>query len=187
MLKKNFAARKKYEKRIWFLNVLISRQIFSSLFFLNCSTIFKTLAPNNKKQIRNSVWNKNVSQVESSHKSLWNKFYLLELGSGNFSFFTISLNSTKLIIRCLSFLRPQSENFGQCFIFIWFDRLKQHRMTSNLVLTEMFTFTEKSAIFKEKIRFLKNSNLRTHLRIWTCYKFKKSVGRTFDTSRCCRK
>ena len=60
-------------------------------------------------------------------------------------------------------------------------------MTSNLVLTEMFTFTEKSAIFKEKIRFLKNSNLRTHLRIWTCYKIKKSVGRTFDTSRCCRK
>ena len=51
----------------------------------------------------------------------------------------------------------------------------------------MFTFTEKSAIFKEKIRFLKNSNLRTHLRIWTCYKIKKSVGRTFDTSRCCRK
>ena len=126
MLKKNFAARKKYEKGIWFLNVLISRQIFSSLFFLNCSTIFKTLAPNNKKQIRNSVWNKNVSQIESSHKSLWNKFYLLELGSGNFSFFTISLNSTKLIIPCLSFLHPQSENFGQCFIFIWFDRLEQN-------------------------------------------------------------
>ena len=36
--------------------------------------ILKTLAPNNKKQIRKLVWNKNVSQVGSGNKSLWNKF-----------------------------------------------------------------------------------------------------------------
>ena len=38
-----------------------------------------------------------------------------------------------------------------CFIYLWFDRLKQHSCDVNLVLTELFTITEKSAIF-----FLKN-------------------------------
>ena len=66
--------RKNMKKGIWVLNRLLSRQMFSSFFFLNCRAILNTLDPHNKKQIRNLVWNKNKSQVESSHKSLGNKF-----------------------------------------------------------------------------------------------------------------
>ena len=30
-------------------------------------------------------------------------------------------------------------------------------------------------------------HFKAHFNIWTCYEIKKSIGRTFDTSRCCRK
>ena len=48
---------------VWVLNSLLSRQMFSSLFFLNSRAILKALAPHDKKQIKNLVWNKNVSQI----------------------------------------------------------------------------------------------------------------------------
>ena len=43
-------------------------------FFPELWSHFENMTPHNKKQIRNLVWNKNVNQVESSHKSLWKKF-----------------------------------------------------------------------------------------------------------------
>ena len=43
---------------------------FFFTFFPEIQSHFENTDPHNKKQIRNLVQNKNVSQVESSHKSL---------------------------------------------------------------------------------------------------------------------
>ena len=59
--------------RVWVLNRLLPGKLFPHFYFPE-RTILKTLAPHDKKQIRKLVWNKNVSQVESSNRSLWNKF-----------------------------------------------------------------------------------------------------------------
>ena len=73
-VKEEHCNNQKIWKGLYILNRLLSRQIFSSLFFLNCWAILKILAPHNKNKISNLVWNKNVSQVESIHNRLWNKF-----------------------------------------------------------------------------------------------------------------
>ena len=49
----------------------------------------------------------------------------MKRGTKSFSF-TNSVNSIKLIIPRLRFCVPLCENFRQLFIFLWFDRLKQH-------------------------------------------------------------
>ena len=59
--------------RVWVLNRLLPGKR-SPHFYFPERTILKTLAPHDKKKIRKLVWNKNVSQVESSNRSLWNKF-----------------------------------------------------------------------------------------------------------------
>ena len=59
--------------KVWILNRLLPANAFFTFIFLNCRAILKTLVPHDKKQLRNLVWNKNVGQVESSHKSRWNK------------------------------------------------------------------------------------------------------------------
>ena len=50
----------------------------------------------------------------------------MKRGTKSFSFPTNSVNSIKLIIPRLRFCVLLCENFGQRFIFIWFDSLKQH-------------------------------------------------------------
>ena len=47
----------------------VQANVFFTFLFLK-----ETLAPHNKKRIRMLVWNKTVSRVKSSNKSLWNKF-----------------------------------------------------------------------------------------------------------------
>ena len=59
--------------RFWVLNRLLPDKRFPHFYFPE-RTILKTLTPHDKKQIRKLVWNKNVSLVESSNRSLWNKF-----------------------------------------------------------------------------------------------------------------
>ena len=114
------------KRRVSVLSRLLPGKCFLHFFSLNCRRILQTLTPHNKKQIINLVWNENVSQVEWSHKTLWNKFYLLKLWSENISFSTISINSTKLIIPRFTFLCAFGWQFWLVLFFIWFDRLKQH-------------------------------------------------------------
>ena len=65
---------------------------------------------------------------------------------------TNSVNSIKLIIPSLHFCVRLCENFGQCFIFIWFGRLKQH------LLDVKFSFNGSVYYYKE-ISYFARKNL----------------------------
>ena len=73
--KRNLATLRK--RRVWVLNRLLVGKRFLHFVFLNCRAILKTLAPHNKKQIENLVWNKNVKSNQvikacGTNFSFWN-------------------------------------------------------------------------------------------------------------------
>ena len=112
------------------------------------------------------MWNKKVSHVKSSNKSLWNKFQVLKRRNGKFLFSTISVNSTKLIhVSTFKFL---------CTLctFLWCPKILINAlfpssfigksniyMTSNLILAEMLIL-QRNQLFLRKNLFFEEPQLQ---------------------------